>query len=316
MLVPGPDGCRRGGQKMLRFVRLVMASILMVTWFSSGAVKAAATQVVGQVGIHFVEEGETLLDVARAKGLGILEVMSANPSVDPWIPEAGQLILLPHRRILPDAPRRGIVINLAERRLYLFGKEGSDVQTWPIGIGRLGFKTPLGGTRVVRKKVDPTWYPTEETRADNPELPKAVPAGPDNPMGGFALYLGWPLYAIHGTNRPWGIGRHVSRGCIRLYPEDIERLYKQADVGIPVTVVDQIAKFAWYEGRLYLEIHPSRAQLESLEATGRFPQEPLEGLEDLVAEAMAGRDTLLDRDALARAERERRGVPVAITRSP
>lgn len=274
---------------------------------------AAPTEIVGRIGVHFVKKGETLLDIARANGLGILELMAANRSVDPWIPQGGQLILLPLRRILPSAPRRGIVINLAERRLYFFATDTAKVRSWPIGIGRLGFTTPLGETHVVRKKVDPTWYPTEETRAENPELPTAVPGGPDNPLGRRALYLNWPQFAIHGTNRPWGIGRRVSRGCIRLYPEDIEVLFDLTEVGTVVTVVDQAAKLAWDQNNLYLEIHPSRAQLDALEETGSFDAEPLGGLLGLIEEAAGDQAYRLDLDAISRAERERRGMPAVIT---
>jgi L,D-transpeptidase ErfK/SrfK len=270
---------------------------------------------VGRISIHFVSAGETLLDIARDNGLGILEVMAANPGVDPWIPREGTLILLPKFRILPDAPERGIVINLAERRLYFFGDSESEVRSWPIGIGRLGFTTPLGQTKVVKKTIDPIWYPTTETRAEDPSLPTAVPPGPENPFGRFALYLGWPQYAIHGTNRPWGIGRRVSRGCIRLYPEDIEMLFRLAEVGTKVTVVDQIAKLAWDNNRLYLEVHPSRSQLDDLEETGQFEMEPEEGLLKWIQEVVAEHADRLDLAAIARAERERLGVPVIITRS-
>jgi L,D-transpeptidase ErfK/SrfK len=267
---------------------------------------------VGTIGVHFVAHGETLLDIARDNSLGILEVMAANPGVDPWTPEEGRLILLSHARILPDAPERDIVINLAERRLYFFGDGKTEVQSWPIGIGRLGFTTPLGETRIIKKTIDPIWHPTEETRAEDPHLPKAVPPGPQNPLGKFALYLGWPQYAIHGTNRPWGIGRRVSRGCIRLYPEDIEVLFGIAEVGMKVRVVDQVAKLAWHNDRLYLEVHPSRAQLDALEETGRFEVEPVEGLPQLIQEAAGDYADRLNLAAVARAERERRGVPVMI----
>src|SRR5690606_29607209 len=154
----------------------------------------------------------------------------------------------------PDAPRDGIVVNLAELRFYYFRRKGEPrFLTRPIGIGREGFTTPLGQTTVVRKAKDPVWRPTAATRADRPDLPAAVPPGPDNPMGAYALYLGWPTYAMHGTNQPWGVGRRVSRGCIRLYPEDIEALYPLVPVGTRVTVVDQPLKVGWHMGELYLE---------------------------------------------------------------
>lgn len=291
---------------------LCLSAVLLVAIFCVSAF-AGTTRLVGNIGIHFTGEKETLLDIARDHGLGILEVMAANPGVDPWIPEKGRMILLPHLRTLPDAPQRGIVINLAERRLYLFEEAQEKPRSWPIGIGRLGFTTPLGQTRIVKKTADPTWHPTAETRAEDPELPAAVPPGPDNPMGKFALYLAWPQYVIHGTNRPWGIGRCVSRGCIRLYPEDIKTLFGLAEVGTTVTVVDQIAKLAWDNDNLYLEAHPSRAQLSDLEETGRFDAETIEGLREMIETAAGDNVFRLNYDAIARAERQRRGVPVLIT---
>jgi L,D-transpeptidase ErfK/SrfK len=282
----------------------------------AGPVFAETSRLVGSIGIHFVVSGETLLDIARDNNLGILEVMAANPGLDPWIPREGSPVFLPGLRVLPDAPHRGIVINLAERRLYFFSDSKAEVRSWPIGVGRLGFTTPLGSTRIVKKKIDPIWYPTAETRADDPELPAVVPPGPDNPMGGYALYLGWPQYAVHGTNRPWGIGRRVSRGCIRLYPEDIEVLFDLARVGMRVTVVDQIAKLAWHEGRLYLEVHPSKAQLDNLEELGNFEPEPIDGLLALIKEVAGEKVDQLDLARIRRAERERLGTPISITKQP
>lgn len=303
----------RGERRVGVGVSLVLSLCALVIEFLVGnAVLAAPTKIVGGLGVHFVEKDETLLDIARTNRLGILELMAANPGMDPWIPREGGVVILPLMRILPDAPESGIVLNLAERRLYLFRGESKKVQSWPVGIGRLGFTTPLGQTHIARKAKNPTWYPTQEARAENPELPAAVPPGPDNPMGRYALYLGWPQYAIHGTNRPWGIGRCISRGCIRLYPEDIENLYEQVEVGTEVTVVDQMAKLAWHQGQLHLEVHPSRMQLDQLEKIGGFPFEPIEGLLDLIKEAAGDKAKSLDLRAIARAERQRRGVPLVV----
>lgn len=305
-------GLRCGhGARLL--VALCLVSGPLVTTFERLAF-AEPTRLVGSEGIHFIGKEETLLDVARDNDLGILELMAANPGVDPWIPRVGGPIILPQLRILPDAPNKGIVINLAERRLYFFGKGNGEVRSWPIGIGRLGFTTPLGTTRIVSKNANPTWYPTAETRAENPDLPMVVPPGPQNPMGQYALYLGWPQYAVHGTNRPWGIGRRVSRGCIRLYPEDIEVLFNLAKVGMSVTVVDQIAKLAWSDDMLYLEVHPGPAQLDALEETGSFEAEPIKGLLELIKEAAGDQAHRLNLTKIARAERERLGIPVIVTR--
>ena len=204
---------------------------------------------------------DTVLDVARRFGMGIEEMKLANPGVDLWLPGEGTPIRLPARFVLPSGPRRGIVINVPEMRLYYYPKDGSQVRTWPVGIGRLEYETPLGTTSVTRKKVDPVWYPTdsirEEYAARGEDLPKVVLPGPDNPLGSHAIYLGLPTYLIHGTNRPYSIGMRVSFGCVRLYPEDIVKLYDLVALGTPVRLVDERVKAGWLGDELYLEVHPS-----------------------------------------------------------
>lgn len=195
------------------------ATIVIAAGFAT-AKSAGADDIVGDMRIYTAKHEDTLLDIARDHQLGLIELMAANPGVDPWLPGEGTRIILPTAHVLPDVPRKGIVINLAELRLYYFGKGNEPVVTLPIGVGREGFTTPVGTTSVIKKVKGPTWYPTASTRADDPQLPSAVPAGPDNPLGAYALYLGWPAYLIHGTAegaKEWGIGRRVSRGCIRMY---------------------------------------------------------------------------------------------------
>lgn len=295
------------------FCRLGLAAVLGAALPRPAAAQEGAVDIVGAMNFHFTARGETMLDVARANDLGILELMAANPGIDPWVPGDGVPLVLPTAFVLPDAPRDGIVINLAELRIYYFRRKGEPrFQTRPIGIGREGFTTPLGETKIVRKAKDPTWRPTASTRADRPELPEAVPPGPDNPMGAFALYLGWPTYAMHGTNQPWGVGRRVSRGCIRLYPEDIEALFPQVPVGTRVTVVDQMAKLGWGGNDLYLEAHPSLAQLDQLEEHERFSPEALPGLQEMILAAAGSESYRIDWAEVARAERDRRGFPVLI----
>ena len=193
--------------------------------------------------------------------MGIEEMKLANPGVDLWLPGEGTAIRLPSRFVLPSGPRRGIVINVPEMRLYYHPEDGSQVRTWPVGIGRLEYETPLGRTSVTRKKVGPVWYPTdairEEYAARGEDLPKVVLPGPDNPLGSHAIYLGLPTYLIHGTNRPYSIGMRVSFGCVRLYPEDIVELYDLVALGTPVRLVDQRVKAGWLGDELYLEVHPS-----------------------------------------------------------
>jgi L,D-transpeptidase ErfK/SrfK len=202
---------------------------------------------------------DTLLDIARQNGLGYDEMKHANPGVDMWVPGDGANVLVPTQYVLPKAPRRGVVLNLAEKRLYYYPPRAGEVVTYAISIGREGWSTPLGSFHIVRKDLDPAWYPPasirQEHAADGRPLPRVVPAGPDNPLGRHALRLSAKGYLIHGTNKPWGLGMEVSHGCIRMYPEDIERLFPQVSVKTPVTIVDQPYKVGWRGDDLYLEVH-------------------------------------------------------------
>lgn len=209
---------------------------------------------------------DTLIDIAHAHGLGYEELVNANPGVDPWVPGEGTVVVLALRRILPDAPREGIVVNLPEHRLYYYppakAGEARVVITYPVSVGKMDWHTPIGLTKVVQKIKDPPWYPPESVRnehaAHGDPLPKVVPAGPDNPLGQFALRLGIPggSYLIHGTNKWAGIGMQVTHGCMRLYPEDIEALFKIVGTDTPVRIVNQPQKVGWADGRLYVEVHP------------------------------------------------------------
>lgn len=273
-----------------------------------------ADAVIGRIEYRTVEAGETLLEIARRHDLGYIEIVAANPGIDPWLPRTGSTLVLPKAHLLPVAPRKGIVINLPELRLYYFRDAGSLAITYPIGVGRKGRETPIGTTQVVRKRKAPTWVPPASIRADRPELPAVVPPGPDNPLGDFALDLGWRSYVIHGTNRSYGIGRRVSSGCIRLYPEDIERLFAAVSVGTPVTVVDQSVKLGWSQGQLYIEIHPDPAEGDELERRGWFMPAPVPDLEDRVR-AFAGPEVgRIDWPIVRAVARGKRGVPVQITR--
>lgn len=228
--------------------------------------------IVGQNLVVKAKASETLLDIARRYDLGYGDITMANPNIDPWLPKEGSSVIIPTQYVLPQAPRKGIVINLAEMRLYYFPKPQSGqpgiVMTHPIGIGREGWLTPQGKTSVISKKKNPVWTPPKSIRAEHEAkgdpLPKRVPPGPDNPLGKFALRLGMPGYLIHGTNRPWGVGMRVSHGCVRLYPEDIASLFKQINVGTPVNIVYQPFKAGIKDGILYLEAHGFLSDLKAL----------------------------------------------------
>ncbi len=276
------------------------------------AIAASQEDMIGIPTTYVTREPDTLLDIARDYDLGYVETRAANPGVDPWLPGADKALRLPTQHVLPRAPRRGIVINLPELRLYYFPARG-EPRSFPIGIGGEGKETPVGRTEIVAKRVRPTWIPTKSEREENPDLPAKVAAGPDNPMGDYALYLGWRGYAIHGTNKQYSIGRRDSHGCIRLYPEDIEALYRLASIGTPVTVVNQPAKAGWSGGELYLEVHPDQADADALEAEGT-PRSPLAIDADALVLKAAGRAAArLDWYAIHRAEMRRDGVPVAVT---
>jgi L,D-transpeptidase ErfK/SrfK len=223
---------------------------------------------VGEVHEARIEAGETLLDLARRYGVALNALQDANPGVDPWLPAVGRRVVIPSEYLLPGGPREGIVVNLAEQRLYYFppatGQVRRVVMTYPVGIGAEGSPLPVVNTRIIEKKADPAWVVPDsilaEHEAAGDPLPKVVPPGPDNPLGKFALRLGLPTYLIHGTNQPYGVGMRVSHGCLRLYPEDIEELFDRVAVGTPVRIVDQPYKAGWEEGVLYLEAHPPLAE--------------------------------------------------------
>lgn len=220
---------------------------------------AAGDDLIGEIKSVETRYEDTLYTIARKHDLGFLEIKEANPGVDPWLPGKGTRIVLPTRFILPPGPRKGIVINLAELRLYYYPAESGKVITYPLGIGREGWSTPTGHTRITQKTHKPSWYPPESIRteaaAEGKILPKVVAPGPDNPLGEYALSLSLSNYLIHGTNKPYGVGMRVSHGCVRLYPEDIEELYSIVKVGVPIRIVNLPYKAGWSEGRLYIEAH-------------------------------------------------------------
>jgi L,D-transpeptidase ErfK/SrfK len=272
----------------------------------------AADEVLGEIGTQVARFEDTLLDIALANDVGFLEIAAANQGVDVWLPGAGTRVVLPQARILPNGPREGLLLNLSEQRIFLF-RNGRLIESYPVGVFRDGFSTPLGSTKIVRKMVDPTWYPPESARRDDPELPAVVPPGPDNPLGTRAMYLGWPRYLIHGTHKPYGVGRRVSRGCIRMYPADAEALYDQVPVGTPVHVVNQPVKVGWWRGELFLQAHPTVEQGVALEETGRIEPVEVPDTRDKIASKAGNAIDRVDWQAVERALRERRGLPVQIT---
>jgi L,D-transpeptidase ErfK/SrfK len=275
--------------------------------------------VVGIVQIVRARDEDTLSDIARRFNVGYEEIVTANPGVDPWLPKAGTEVVIPTQFVLPDTKRQGIVINLAAMRLFYFPKpkpgELQQVITHPIGIGRVGWRTPEGNTKIVSKTEAPAWTPTpairKEHAADGDPLPKVVPPGPDNPLGTHVLRLGWPEYAIHGTDKPPSVGLRGTHGCLRLYPEDIAGIYDAVPVGTPVTVVNQPFLVGWRGDTLVMQTYPV---LED-DKRRRHPGQPL----DLVRKkSTAGRrgaraNVVVNKALVAEITRNPRAVAVPIS---
>lgn len=277
----------------------------------------AKMMAIGEMQEYTATHDDTLVKVAREYNLGFVELRAANPAVDPWLPGAGTKLLIPKWNLLPEAPHEGVVINVPEMRVYVYAKDKNNPITFPIAIGREGLETPIGTTTIQRKMKDPIWRPTPRMRAEDPKLPAEVGPGPENPMGTHALYLGWPSFAMHGTNKPYAIGRRASSGCIRMYPEDITQMFSMLPVGTKVTTVNQPIKLAWIDNVLYLEAHPDLDQAIQMEETGQVYLSKLtdEDLQ-LVMKAAGEHKDRLQWAAIRNAIRERTGYPIMIARAP
>ncbi|MBV8403900.1 MAG: L,D-transpeptidase family protein [Gammaproteobacteria bacterium] len=276
--------------------------------------------VVGTVQVVSAGKDDTLTDIARRFNVGYEELLRANPKVDPWLPGEGREIVIPSQFILPDAPRTGIVINIAAMRIFYYppAKRGEPqvVITHPIGIGKVGWRTPEGVTKIVRRQKDPTWRVPESVRKEHhengEELDPVIGPGPDNPLGKYAFYLQWPSYLIHGTNKPAGVGLRSSHGCIRLYPEDIEQFFNIVPIGTQVRVVNQPFLFGWRDGELYLQafdvmeddVRASPSAQHKLLTTSLGAQRQ---------QQLKARHEQIDWQLASGLARSPRGIPVAVT---
>jgi L,D-transpeptidase ErfK/SrfK len=274
----------------------------------------AETDVVGGLQYVVARDEDTLPDFARRYGLGHDEIVAANPGVDPWLPGAGTRVLLPTKFVLPDAPREGIVLNLATLRLFYYPPAEDSapqvVVTHPVGIGREGWRTPVGRMRITQKTENPAWRPPASVRREHAKqgdpLPAVVPAGPDNPLGAHAMRLSRPSYLLHGTNKPYGVGMRVSHGCIRLYPEDIARLFTEVPVGTRVRIVNQPYLAGWKDGELHLEAHPPLAE------DARRWKGSLKPMEQAVLAAAGDVPAAVDWDRAKAVAVEARGIPMPV----
>ena len=274
--------------------------------------KSRKSDLVGAVRHTLSRKEDTLLDIARNNKLGYVEMLAANPGVDPWLPGDGTKITLPTGHLLPSGPRQGLLLNLVDQRLYYFPADGGSTQSYPIGTGQEAWDTPRGTTKIVRKKRNPSWYVPKSIRKEDPELPAIVKPGPDNPLGQHALYLGWAAYLIHGTNNPWGVGRRVSHGCIRMYPEDIKSLFPQIPVGAPVTVVSQEMKTGWVNGELLMEVHPNLDQNVEIEKGAKPTPTLIPEMVYRVVQAAGDKAKLIDWKKVKKIARNRSGLPVPV----
>jgi len=259
---------------------------------------------------------DTLPDLAHRFSLGYYEIIRANPGVDVWLPGAGTKLVLPGRRILPAGPRAGLVVNLPEHRLYYYPKprrgEKPVVITYPVSIGKMDWRTPLGETRVIAKIKHPAWYPPESIRKEHAEngdpLPKVVGPGPDNPLGDFALRLaaGNGEYMLHGTNNPTAVGMAVTHGCIRMYPEDVAALFALVPVGTPVRLVNEPVKVAWVEGQLLLEAHPP------VDAEGQSIEPDVQLLSQMLSQALGSSTAAIHWDLARATLQAASGIPTLV----
>ena len=311
---------RRPEMNRRKFVnRALLAALLLHSaagWSARFVLPTAGNDLVGELKLVTASRDATLLDIARSYDVGQNEIQIANPQADRWLPGEGTAVLIPSHYILPDARRRGLVLNLPEMRIYHFPATGRGtaavVDTYPASVGRMDWKTPLGETRIMHKQRNPSWTPPasirKEAAAAGTALPDVIPPGPDNPLGDYALRLGLPGYLIHGTNKPYGVGMRVTHGCVRLLPEDIEELFDHVSVGTPVQILNRPVKTGWQDGVLYIEVHPP---LDEDEAPAgdllRFT------LEQVYAE-LEKRPVVLDGQALRSAVEEMHGVPVAVSK--
>ena len=296
-----------------------MKSIQEKSWFSHGHLEkeiernefpvAKGDDVIGRLAVIRLEKGDTLPDIARHFSLGINAISAANPGVDIWVPEAGESIILPLYFILPDTPRKGIVINLATMRLFEYKGDSKSlaVSTYPVGVGTEERPTPTGQMHVYRKTTRPTWHVPASIAADHRKkgdiLPAEVLPGPLNPLGEYALYLSKLGYLIHGTNKPASIGLKATNGCMRLYPENIKMLYSDTPVNTPVSIVNQPYLIGQRDGVLYMEAHAPLEDSGAIELEKTYAK--LRNIEKKAAR-------LLDWKKVKEVQDEARGIPVPI----
>ena len=296
---------------------LTLLLVAMVSFNCHAAIyplPPSGTDLIGALDTVTANQQDTLLDIAKRFNIGQKEISISNPGVDRWLPGENTQILLPTRYVLPDTPRDGVVLNIPEMRLYYYPSPGKyqhrTVETYPVSIGRMDWQTPLGDARIIAKTANPVWRPPEsikqEHAAAGDPLPDVVPAGPDNPLGHYAMRLNIPGYLIHGTNKSLGIGMRVTHGCVRMYPSDIQKLFPRIKIGTRVRIVNQPVKVGWYADALFLEVHPPLEE-ETVDANLLGEQ-----AKQLIIAKTEGIPIALNDQQISNAIKQKTGVPVLI----
>lgn len=295
---------------------LCLAALTTPAWATVYVLPADGSSVVGTDSQIKTRYTDTLPDLARKYSLGYEEIQRANPGVDLWLPGAGTPLYLPGRRILPNAPHEGIVVNLPEHRLYYYPPvrrhERPVVITYPVSIGMMDWRTPLGETHVIEKIRNPAWFPPESIREEHAQrgdpLPKVVPPGPDNPLGAYAMRLaaGNGTYLIHGTNNPMAVGMAITHGCIRMYPEDVAALFPLIKKGTKVWLINEPVKVAYVNGELLLEVHPP------VDDQGQTMAPQLEQFETLLNRALGNTTAAIHWDLARQVLKAASGIPTVV----
>lgn len=261
----------RGYLVKFTIIAMMAFGLMQAAWANVYPLPENGGRLVGEIQHHQVKKGDYFKTIADTYNIGILELMESNPGVDPFLPTPGSTLTIPTQMLLPDVPRKGIVINLPELRLYYFPKNKKEVHVFPIGIGRIGRETPEMVSKIKSRIPQPSWTPPKSIREEHLRekgevLPRIVYAGPDNPLGEYAIQLAYGdgSYLIHGTNKDFGIGMRVSSGCVRLNPKDIEWLFNQTKYGESVRIVNQTVKTsAEPNGDMVIEVHSPLSRNEA-----------------------------------------------------
>ena len=290
------------------FILCVTPTLLAATF----VLNKKGNDMVGKIQTAIVHKGDDFAKIARKYDVGYYQLIEANPGIHPDKPQVGTALIIPSEYVLPQVSKKGIVINLAELRMYYFPKNKNIVMTYPLGIGRQGWDTPIGVLRIAQKVKNPTWHVPKSVQVwrkeeNGVELPDVVPPGPDNPLGGYMMRLSVWTYLIHSTNDPSGVGRRTSSGCLRMFPEDIEALFPLTAVGTRVNIINQPFKIGWKNRKLYIESH---LPLQEMQKETKGDYEAL--IQASVNQAIQGKNVVVNWRKVMQITKEEQGLPQQI----